>query len=97
MYEYIYIQFTYTLYTNTSNLWRVLVHVTCIVRWCAVYFLRLEDTLGRLRWPSVVDLKMGRVSYDRSASAAKRREENAKYEFRDQVCFYCQTCSQART
>lgn len=42
-------------------------------------YLKLEDACRRFRNPSILDVKIGRVSYDPHADAAKIAFESGKY------------------
>ena len=42
-------------------------------------YLKLEDVCRRFRNPSILDVKIGRVSYDPEADDRKRSAERAKY------------------
>uniref|UniRef100_A0A1I7XDA6 Stork_head domain-containing protein n=1 Tax=Heterorhabditis bacteriophora TaxID=37862 RepID=A0A1I7XDA6_HETBA len=42
-------------------------------------FLILQDVTAPFQYPAILDIKMGRVTFDPQASAAKREKESAKY------------------
>ena len=50
-------------------------------------YLKLEDVCRRFRNPSILDIKIGRVSYDPAADASKREAEISKYPPLSQIGF----------
>ena len=48
-------------------------------KYILVKYLQLEDVTSKYKKPCVIDIKIGKITYDPDASEEKKRKESTKY------------------